>query len=194
VLRTLVALVTAVVLFFAGSMAFVVWATRDARHAGVAPLDPAPPDPGAGSGGAAPVLPPPAPEAVTPGGGPSPERAVAAFASPGPDPADGIHRPARTEAPRRKALRDFRLELKTGLSELQMRVQGCSVVDASFQLDVESVEGGVRVVSAAVESPGRSSPADVACAQSMLRGQVIPAASVEPGRRWRLPFAVRAAM
>jgi hypothetical protein len=131
---------------------------------------------------------------VLPAGGPTPigPPEVAAFAGPEAAPGDGIHRaPARMPAARRKALRDFRLELKAGLSDLQLRVAACSLADASFVLDLESVDGGVRIVDAAVEAAGTASERDVACARAALRGHLIPAARAEPGRRWQLPFAVR---
>jgi hypothetical protein len=193
--RTFIAILAVIALLFAGSVAFIVWATSDGTRAVVAPLEPASPDSARGSDGAAPAaLAAAAPGPEDPGSVPPAPIAgpqVAAFAAPEAPPADGIHRPPeRMPAPRRKALRDFRLEMKAGLVELRMRVEACSLAAASMSLDVESVEGGVRVVNAVVESAGGASPADVACAQKALRGHVIPAASVEPGRRWRMPFAV----
>jgi hypothetical protein len=194
--RAFIAILAGIALLFTGSMAFIVWATSDGTRAVVAPLAPASPDSARGSDGAAPaaLAAAAAPGSEDPGSAPPAPIAgpqVAAFAAPETPPADGIHRPPeRMPAPRRKALRDFRLEMKAGLAELRMRVEACSLAAASLSLDVESVEGGVRVVNAVVESAGGASPADVACAQKALRGHVIPAASVEPGRRWRMPFAV----
>jgi hypothetical protein len=177
-------------------MAFIVWATGDGPRAVVTPPDPASPDPARGFDGAtpavlaaaaAPALEDPGDVPPSPTAGPQ----VAAFAAPEPPPADGLHRPPeRMPAPRRKALRDFRLEMKAGLAELRMRVEACSLAGASLSLDVESVEGGVKILNAVLESAGGASALDVACAQSALRGYLIPAASVEPGRRWQIPLAV----
>jgi hypothetical protein len=102
-----------------------------------------------------------------------------------------IHRTAEPmEAPRRKNLRDFRLELRAGVAELRQLVSACSVQGASFNLAVESVDGGVRVLDATIESAGEASALDVACAQAALRGRVIPASRAEPGRRWQMPLAI----
>jgi hypothetical protein len=79
-----------------------------------------------------------------------------------------------------------------GIAGLEERVAGCSLAGASFSLAVESTEGGVRIVNAVIEPRGASTDADVACAQSALRGQLIPAPNIEPGKRWQIPLAVRA--
>ena len=61
-------------------------------------------------------------------------------------------------------------------------------------LSVESIEGGVRIVDAQPEAGGAATEAELACARKALRGQVIPASSAEPGRRWQLRFSPRASM
>jgi hypothetical protein len=101
-------------------------------------------------------------------------------------------------AQRRQALRAFRLELKAGLAALAERVAGCAAAGgpeapasragASFTLEVETVEGGVRIVEVRPDAGGE---AEVACGRAALLGAVIPAPSAEPGRRWPIAFAPR---
>lgn len=87
----------------------------------------------------------------------------------------------------------FRGEMLKGFASLQEQVARCSASDASFTLDVETVEGGVRIVDAKLESQGQASEAGVTCARSALRGRVITAPSAEPGKHWQMPFAVASA-
>jgi hypothetical protein len=102
-------------------------------------------------------------------------------------------------AQRRQALRSFRLELKAGLAALAERVAGCAAAagpeapassrtGASFTLEMETVEGGVRIVDARADGGGE---AEVTCARAALLGAIIPAPSAEPGRRWPIAFAPR---
>jgi hypothetical protein len=83
-----------------------------------------------------------------------------------------------------------RKELISGLAGLRDRVLSCGVGEASFVLSLASNAGEVRVedarVEVAVDAPGDA----LACAQSVMRGQVIPAPGVPPGRSWEVPFAV----
>jgi hypothetical protein len=193
--RALLAGLTANALLFASSIATVTWATADrpvvidAPRVVVAATPPLyTPIEIEGPLPAIPVAPVPPPEPL----------AVAAPppAAPRRDPAllprkPEIHRTAEPmEAPRRKNLRDFRLELRAGVAELRQLVSACSVQGASFNLAVESVDGGVRVLDATIESAGEASALDVACAQAALRGRVIPASRAEPGRRWQMPLAI----
>jgi hypothetical protein len=83
-----------------------------------------------------------------------------------------------------------RNELIAGLAGLRDRVQSCGVGEASFVLSLESVPGEVRVEDARVEVAVDAPSDALACAQSVMRGQVIPAPGVPPGRRWEVPFAV----
>lgn len=191
-----------IALLFTGSMALVDRATRDdpsAAAAGPARAEPAATPDAAGPDVATPDLamtgptavPVPAPAAEDPddlGVAPLPPpvsrargaRAVAA-----------AHRtPAAPTPARREALADFRRHFKAGVAVLQERVAGCSPAGATFDLSLESVEGGVRVVDAAVASRGEATDAEVSCARSALQGQVIPAEDVLPGKQWRVPFAV----
>jgi hypothetical protein len=99
-----------------------------------------------------------------------------------------------TPAPRRRALRSFRQEMKVGLAALRQRVAECAAPGVSLTLEVETYPGGVRVVDAHLD-PGssRSDPA-VVCARATLLGETFPAANAEPGRRWQMPFLVGKAM
>jgi hypothetical protein len=96
----------------------------------------------------------------------------------------------RTSAERRHGLVKFRRELKAGLAALREQVAPCDATGASFTLDVESAEGTLRVVEAHLDAGGSAGAEAVACARSALVGVRIPAAAVEPGRRWQLSFAV----
>jgi hypothetical protein len=93
-----------------------------------------------------------------------------------------------TPAPRRRALRSFRQEMKAGLAALQKRVAECAAPKASFTLDVETFDGGVRVLDAHLNPGGSAADPAVACARAALLGETIAAPSAEPGRRWQMPF------
>ena len=59
---------------------------------------------------------------------------------------------------------------------------------ATLMLQVEGLEGSVRIVDAPVEMRGTASDGLIACVQQALRGHVIPAAAARPGTRYRIPF------
>ena len=59
---------------------------------------------------------------------------------------------------------------------------------ASLMLEMEALEGAVRIVDAQVQEWGEASEQIVSCARSVLRGQVIPASNVQRGERMRMPF------
>jgi hypothetical protein len=102
-----------------------------------------------------------------------------------------IERPMREgiPAPTRRARASFRLEMKAGFAALQKRVAPCAAADASFTLDVETVEGGVRIVDAHLEARGSATDASVSCARTALLGETISIPSAQAGRRWQLSFA-----
>jgi hypothetical protein len=54
---------------------------------------------------------------------------------------------------------------------------------AALVLDLEPLDGEVRVAGSSVRSPGRTRPALVACAQWAVRGLVLPAPGVAGGER-----------
>lgn len=194
-LRIFLAGVVAVALLLAGSVAVISWATRDPgavmvpravgepSGAPAAPaLDPTPAMP------AAALAPTAKPDERAE---PAEPAEPAAARPPGPLATDGS---AQRSAPERQQVRaSFRGELRAGFSALQERVSACSAPGVSFTLSLEAVEGGVRILDATVESRGAVGEAEISCARSALRGQVVPAPSAEPGRRWQLPFSVRPA-
>lgn len=197
--RAIVVALTANVILLTSSVAVITWATADVPgsgaptpHRAISPVRSIHPGAAASADYAA-VASVPAPRSdlvevvgVLPPASPD----VATIASPerlSPQ----IHRTAEIPArPRHGALRDFRAEFSAGLATLQQRVSGCALSGASFALALESVAGGVRIVSATVDSAGASDASAVACGEAALRGQFIPTENIEPGKRWKIPFAV----
>lgn len=145
---------------------------------------------------------PPAPRAaagapeVAPGPGPAPTHAAPGRA---PLRAGGEDRsPQRSMPPsRRHALASFRRELAAGMAVLQDRLARCAGAagpggaGAAVLVALETVHGGIRVLDARAQGPGSASDAEVSCARAAVAGQVLPAPSAEPGRRWQLPLALR---
>jgi hypothetical protein len=187
----------------AGSLAFIAWST------GGAPLTIGPSrwqgGTAARSAALAPALPP------SPPFGPATEPAQVTTAPTAETPPPRRPRPPGTlsrfqeAAPRaeRRSLASFRLELKAGMAELQKHLAHCAGETdrglggaaprrddgpVSFVLDVETVQGGLRILEARRDAGG--SEAAVECAQTALRGHVIPAPSATPGRHWQMPFAL----
>ena len=58
-------------------------------------------------------------------------------------------------------------------------------------LDVETLDGQLRIVDAALASPAAAGDWRVACAQRKLRGQLIPAPPAKAGSRMKVPFALK---
>lgn len=197
--RVFLTCLVAIALLFTGSVATIAWVTRELPSdpgsrdtAGEEPaavaiaVASAPPNPATEPGAAASdvlddlgVVPVPHPGGL---------RRIA----PGKSRPGTLHRVA-AEMPRsrRAALGDLRLNLRAGMAGLRKRVAGCAAADASFSLAVESTAGGVRILSATLESPAAADDPGISCVQAALRGQVIPADGIQPGRRWQVPFAVR---
>lgn len=63
--------------------------------------------------------------------------------------------------------------------------------EAVLLLDIRAEEGGLRVADASVVRFGSSGTALVYCAQQAIRGLAFPAASGEPGARYRVEYALR---
>jgi hypothetical protein len=57
-------------------------------------------------------------------------------------------------------------------------------------LELETTEGGMRIVDAPAESLGHASEGRVSCAQAVLRGAVVPVPGVHPGTRQRLRWGL----
>jgi hypothetical protein len=62
--------------------------------------------------------------------------------------------------------------------------------EAVLLVSLETLSGQARIVDSVVHSRGRARPALVACAQWALRGQVVAAPGVEPGRTLKVPVAI----
>jgi hypothetical protein len=60
-----------------------------------------------------------------------------------------------------------------------------------LMLELETMQGSVRIVDAPAETRGGASDGLIACAQRVLRGQVVPAAQAVPGARYRVRFPLR---
>ena len=78
------------------------------------------------------------------------------------------------------------------VTEVKDEVVAEGDVATTLMLQVEGLAGQVRIVDAPVEMRGTASDGLIACAQGILRGQVIPAAAVKPGTRYRMPLPARA--
>lgn len=59
---------------------------------------------------------------------------------------------------------------------------------ALLMLELEALGGEVRIVEARVREWGSASEATASCARDVLRGRIIPAATVHGGGRMRMPF------
>jgi len=57
-------------------------------------------------------------------------------------------------------------------------------------LELETTEGGLRIVDAPAESLGHASEGRVSCAQAVLRGAVVPVPGVHAGTRQRLRWGL----
>lgn len=57
-----------------------------------------------------------------------------------------------------------------------------------FMLQLETLDGQVRIVDAPVESRGGASDGLLSCAQSVLRGQTFASPGAKPGSRMRVPY------
>lgn len=198
--RVFLTCLVAIALLFTGSVATIAWVTRE-LPSDAGSRDPASEEPAAAAIAVAPVSPDPT---IEPGAAasdvlddlgvvPVPHPGgLRSRIAPGKSRPGTLHRVA-AEMPRsrRAALGDLRLGLRAGMARLRERVAGCPAADASFSLAVESTAEGVRILNATLESPAAADDPGVSCVQSALRGQVIPADGIQPGRRWQVPFAVR---
>jgi hypothetical protein len=212
--RPFLAGVTAIALLLVSGVAIVAWVTRDDLSDAVGgdgsrPLaalaestpaagedEPRPGMPAAPASPSVPLDPAPSTEA------PAASRPPVAAAFPGAEArASAAARPLvpartlKTDVPARQQRQrvSFRAELIHGLAAVERRAAGCAHGrPLPFVLQVESVDGAVRVVDAQLEPNGSASAAEVACVRSALQGQVVSVPTIEAGRRWRVPLAVGA--
>jgi hypothetical protein len=197
------AALAAIAVVFGGSLALVAWLTGGGPSTTAVAPPPAP-DP----------APPPAPDpAVTahPMGMQAPGASVAAPAPvdvpPPPPPKDSwlavkaVGRPGQ--------LGPLGREISSALDDLQGRLATCTNVDVqarhgatpvtgldgadeqsppALMLELETLDGEVRIFDAPVENRGKADDGLFACAQKVLRGQVLPAPSARRGQRIRLMY------
>ena len=64
---------------------------------------------------------------------------------------------------------------------------GATQLPTIMMLEVETYESQVKIVDAALAMPGSASEAFVACAQSVLRGQIFVVPAATPGEHLRIP-------
>lgn len=116
------------------------------------------------------------------------------------------------EASSDPALARMRPHLTAGLGRLQASVARCSEEAPAagsgspapaggprtgmrgrtvLTLEVETLDGQLRIVDAALAGPAGAGDWRVACAQRKLRGQIIPAPSAKAGSRMKVPFALK---
>lgn len=124
---------------------------------------------------------------------PGPVQSLRATAANAPRAGSVAAAPGPVTESRRLTVRTARSELIAGLGALRDPVARCGATDAGFILELEALDGAVRVQAARVEEPGAATSGALACAQSALGGQVFPAPSISAGRRWEIPFAVASA-
>jgi hypothetical protein len=111
------------------------------------------------------------------GGGVTSARELARSAQPGLDPA------------KHQSRISFRGEIAAGLAALQKSVAPCGASDLTFTLDLETIDGGIRVLEASIASGAPPEDRRASCASAAVRGQVIPAPNALPGQHWQIPFS-----
>lgn len=98
--------------------------------------------------------------------------------------------------PNRVLSKFLRRQLNAGSSELRTSLAQCARPGepqrrpAVLMLELENLDGSVRILDAAIQTKGDASDAFVACAQGTLRNQVIAAPAARPGSRSRLPLTL----
>jgi hypothetical protein len=69
-----------------------------------------------------------------------------------------------------------------------LEAQAAALAPTLFMLDVETLDSQVKVVNATLAMRGGASEAYVACAEQVLRGQILFVQASVPGERMRIPF------
>ncbi len=69
-----------------------------------------------------------------------------------------------------------------------MEAQAAALAPTLFMLEVETLDSQVKVVNATLAMRGGASEAYVACAEQVLRGQILFVQASVPGERMRIPF------
>lgn len=189
-LKTLVIGLSAIALLLGGGMAFVAWMTRDAPSRGEVAAD-AGPNPASALRSA--QL-PPGTEA-TPG-----EHAPSAGGAGAGPFAASSHEPFQPKTVRRTP-RGAVNGLVAGLGALHPQVERCGAGGARgsaagpgdgamLLLDLEPMEGAIRVADARVHSRGKVGAATVDCVRELLVGQLLYVPESRPGRRVSIPYPI----
>jgi hypothetical protein len=69
-----------------------------------------------------------------------------------------------------------------------LEAQAAALAPTLFMLDVETLDSQVKVVNATLAMRGGASEAYVACAEQVLRGQILFVQAAVPGERMRIPL------
>lgn len=189
--RTFLIATLAIVLLFGGSVAIVVALTGPAwlRAAPAPQLDP--PNTIAPVPAPAPAAAPSAATAsASAGGGDGGGRARGLLKAP----------PAASTAPMPSRLALKAIHRALGAAPLRARLARCvpaaafrapRTQPASLMLEIETLEGELRIVDAQVRAWGGASEAMVSCARDVLRGQVFPAPAQRRSAAHRRPASER---
>ena len=208
-----VATAAAIVLFGAGSVAIIALMTDGSEQGPVLAAErgqastPAPPPPPIGSevgfeavrhGLAIQALPPPPvihddPPPVPPKGSWEAVKVVARPAALGPVGA-ALGRELNELEPQLSACFDEVTQARwgpQGFTAVQDYERSNDRGTTVLMLELETLQGAVRIVDAPVETRGNASDGLITCAQHVLRGQVVPAPEARAGSRHRLQFPLQ---
>lgn len=188
-LKTTLIGLSAIALLLGGGMAFVAWMTRDAAPGTGAAVD-LRSDPASRLRGAR----------ATPFAEATPEERAPLPGGTGAGPfAASSHEPFQPKTVRRTP-RGAVNGLVAGLGALQPQVARCgggarrdaadSTDAAMLLLDLEPLEGAIRVADARVHSMGKVGAATVDCVRELLVGQLLYVPESRPGRRVSIPYPI----
>lgn len=213
-MRNLLVAAAAIVVLAVGGVLVIAVATRDVpvRSAGASAPPPAPeplPPPAPDSALARMDA-----LRLAPGASADPRPPPPLVVDPAPPPPPAGSWEAVPVAARPAALGGVGAAVGRGLAELEAEVSACfseasqsryarspftSLTGASLAedggnpvlvLELETVDGAVRIVDAPLESRGSTSEGVIACAQGVLRGQRFEAPGTRPGGRHRMLFTL----
>ncbi len=186
--RFVLASLAGIALLLAGSLAFIEWMTPDGPGDVAPSPSPAAQPPSAPSGPRPQVVAPPPPSAPAP--------ALDAFLNP---PPKAVPEPPTPPPPvdlaRDEALFQSIVSRRCGSLQVrlgdEMRKKGDEMTGQAILLvDVQPLDGKVKLGQSRQQSPGNVRPGLVACAQMALKEQVVSAPGVRPGERFTVQLLV----
>ena len=187
--RFVLASLAGIALLLVGSLAFIEWITgRDVPGDAAPESAPAVQAPAAPSGPRLQAVAPPPPTVVAP--------AVEAFANP---PPTAVPEPPAPPPPvdlaREEGLFQSLVSRTCGTLRVrlgdEMRKKGDQMTGQAILLvDVQPLDGKVRLGQSRQQSPGNVRPGLVACAQLALKEKVVDAPGVRPGERFTVQLLV----